>query len=623
MNEKWVDYYEALELEFGCSEEDIKKNYRELMKKYHPDSKFADEVKTKEVNEAYEVLGDSDKRAKYDETYFQCKNGEFDNQEAEEMPKYSHEEMHQTFKEEEIRFAKRVALQKVISETLDNAKVIIDAKNELLFAAFNEAYDNETYRIEYKQFCEISKDFINNLNDLIFQAESYGLESEINTISEVMSFLNEVIESIPKSLEDAKRTVKIEIMKEQLQNEAKEIIQNAESIRSEFIGLYSKAYRENISEEDFKTCYDVLKFSVNDAISQLEEIYDLLKEADLNEVFAEVGLTIGKLKQDLETCSGKYKVALMIGKRENIRQRVEATMLSFEEYKAKMLEIMQDIIQNPESDNLSLLVTKARSLSNEFDSSLPLIDEKDLENSEFSETANDHYSKAKDIYTRGSILHDKLTKIFAKAEKKDISNKKMSFLREFVQTTEEEIDAIKLLHDVYILSGEHEEYQNLKASELKKLREIIKNCREKSENLQNLINEMFEYIDQLTRVYSTIENYDLESFAEKQSRYENLIDTLAELLFISFFGIPVYGIMSGCSAPFIHKLIEGAENGNHILHSVFFAASVLIPLISIINRMTKKCNTCKEIKEIVENYKQLMSGNDQYLHKLYQRAENI
>lgn len=64
------DYYEVLNVDKNASDADIKKAYRSLAKKYHPDVNPGDEAaeaKFKEINEAYEVLSDSKKRAQYDQ----------------------------------------------------------------------------------------------------------------------------------------------------------------------------------------------------------------------------------------------------------------------------------------------------------------------------------------------------------------------------------------------------------------------------------------------------------------------------------------------------------------------------------------------------------------------------
>src|ERR1043166_2955864 len=75
---QYKDYYESLGVSRTASDAEIKKAFRRLARQYHPDvakDKKKAEEKFKEVNEAYEVLGDPEKRKKYDQLGANWKSG--------------------------------------------------------------------------------------------------------------------------------------------------------------------------------------------------------------------------------------------------------------------------------------------------------------------------------------------------------------------------------------------------------------------------------------------------------------------------------------------------------------------------------------------------------------------
>ncbi len=61
------DYYKILGVEKGSSQDEVKKAFRKLAHQYHPDKATGDEAKFKEINEAYQVLGNVEKRKQYDQ----------------------------------------------------------------------------------------------------------------------------------------------------------------------------------------------------------------------------------------------------------------------------------------------------------------------------------------------------------------------------------------------------------------------------------------------------------------------------------------------------------------------------------------------------------------------------
>ena len=88
----FIDYYKILEIQKTASDKDIKKAYRKLARKYHPDVNTNDEsakFKFQQINEANEVLTDSEKRKKYDKYGKDWEHGEAF-EKARQQQQYQH-----------------------------------------------------------------------------------------------------------------------------------------------------------------------------------------------------------------------------------------------------------------------------------------------------------------------------------------------------------------------------------------------------------------------------------------------------------------------------------------------------------------------------------------------------
>ncbi|MBT8289596.1 MAG: J domain-containing protein [Muriicola sp.] len=102
----FIDYYKILGVSKNASQADIKKAYRKLARKYHPDVNPGDkeaERKFKEINEAHEVLSNSENRAKYDEYGKDWQHAEAFEKAKQEQARYqSSQATHESFSEDDF-----------------------------------------------------------------------------------------------------------------------------------------------------------------------------------------------------------------------------------------------------------------------------------------------------------------------------------------------------------------------------------------------------------------------------------------------------------------------------------------------------------------------------------------
>lgn len=134
----FVDYYTILEIEYPSSPEEIKKSYRRLSLKWHPDKNFTEDTSNKmiEINEAYYVLKDDEKKSRYDAEYilfhrfneqasngYKCGNNtSSDSRTSSNTPYCSSDySFHNTTVEEDIREAHKAA-EDLVEEFLKQFK---------------------------------------------------------------------------------------------------------------------------------------------------------------------------------------------------------------------------------------------------------------------------------------------------------------------------------------------------------------------------------------------------------------------------------------------------------------------------------------------------------------------
>lgn len=166
------DYYKILGVDKNASQEDIKKVYKKLAKKYHPDNQeTGDEEKFKEIQEAYETLGDKNKRLYYN------LGSDFSNNNESTSENENLNEKYGSYLSEDNLY--------VITILAEHLSLIYDFKiyNGVLYAKFDKKYINNEKEIinRLNQDIKLTK---RQFKELIYQLELYAerITDQVNKI---------------------------------------------------------------------------------------------------------------------------------------------------------------------------------------------------------------------------------------------------------------------------------------------------------------------------------------------------------------------------------------------------------------------------------------------------------
>lgn len=171
------NYYELLEVSEKASPEVIKKAYTTLVKKYHPDlqpdsEKKKAEEKIKEINEAYEVLSDENKRESYDRKLQmqRVKEEHYNSSNSQNTTYNTHQNTNNTYNStnnqtntySNIRPQKRVIRKPTVNDDFNDFNNFQNDYNNIMNEVYNNAY-NEAYNNAYNQA------YINNLKNMGYE----------------------------------------------------------------------------------------------------------------------------------------------------------------------------------------------------------------------------------------------------------------------------------------------------------------------------------------------------------------------------------------------------------------------------------------------------------------------
>lgn len=534
--ENWVDYYEVLGVTIDSTPEEIKKAYRKMAKLYHPDVNNGEDTVFKQINEAYDILGNENNKKKYDEEYNRRKNGEY-TEEPEEEVEVNYEDVKKHYTKEEQKFAEKLAFKKLVEEELEKVNLVIESKNDLILEAYLNELDKREYYDTVKEFMAVGKEYIESLDVLAkeaFDKDMLDIEDLINT--EIDTLLEE-LDSIPLTPTDVVSYIDGMYIKEGIDKKIDEVVKKSEEYVSNLKGMLSPIFLKRTLKVDYKRMIFSEMFKGKKIILEIDNIFKILEATNKmeNEKLTLLRESYSDVKSIMLWYPKEYEDAEEISKVYEAVIELNTFLNEYKVFEDKIMRIAKIIKKYPANRRCTGLYEKAYEMAKDIIKKMNNVKEKyePLKNGSSSIlfSAQELSSKARKSFSNADKIHREVFEIFRSAEEVSYKDKTINYLEKDGLSLEQKIEAIKTLAEVDKVIKASKEIEFFD-TEIKRLwKEFMSKSRE--------IGELINYLD---KVYKFIE--DSKDLLKNASSYKKLKQKFIEnIILTSTWGVGEFAML--------------------------------------------------------------------------------
>lgn len=534
----WEDYYAILEIEKNAKDKTIKKKYRKLAQQYHPDKNPNDkevEEKFKKINEAYSVLSNKEKREKYDKAWEKFKT-QANNKNYEEQSQNSsttneenmnYEDLEKNYTAEEKRYAKKLALKHLIEEDLEKTEIIINAKNEIIFAGFNGELEKREYYNKVKELVSIGYEYINSLINLKKEAFKYDLLTEEEIIDDTINYLETELKNTPLTPSNAKAYVNKELFKEEIKNKIQEEINTSNEIIEKLRSILIYVDKNQITHLDYNLITNNILLEGKNSLSKLKElarITEELKLEELEEIIKQINLLSSKIKLMPET----YEIAKEVSHNEFLKETMLNTYIKWQEIGNKINNTIILLKKYPNSSQyVELINDSLNTLEEGLNEIKTVMSKKDEIKNNKEIFVQDLEKLSKDaikIYEKSEEIHTKAKEIYDSKDTHHLDKNDVYTLSSSIKTTWDKNNAFNMLIEANELL---KTLSSLTDSD-NELKEIYDKLEKIKTELEKMKESIITIKNNLLKKNKQTNQQNQSQFNQSQSNY-NEIELLKEL----------------------------------------------------------------------------------------------